>query len=92
MLRKLGTFVVFGLFKEKVTTEWSIIGDRKELDVLGAHLGPHCYPRAMEMSTSGVLPMERIITHRLPFSEIGTALELTADGSDSVKVTLAPGL
>ena len=92
MLRKLGTFVVFGVFKEKVTTEWSIIGDRKELDVLGAHLGPYTYPRAIEMIAAGALPLERIISHRLPFSEIDTALELTARGSDSIKVTLAPGL
>ncbi|MEM7272512.1 MAG: alcohol dehydrogenase catalytic domain-containing protein [Actinomycetota bacterium] len=90
MLRKLGTFVVFGVFKEKVTTEWSIIGDRKELNVLGAHLGPYCYPRAIEMLADGVLPMDRIITHRLPFSQIDTALELTAGGANSVKVTLAP--
>lgn len=92
MIRKMGTFVVFGVFKEKVTTEWSIIGDRKELDVLGAHLGPNTYPKAMELIASGALPMDRIITHRLPFSEIGSALELTASGADSVKVTLAPGL
>ena len=92
MLRKLGTFVVFGVFKEKVTTEWSIIGDRKELDVLGAHLGPYTYPRAIEMLASGALPMDRIITHRLPFSDINAALELTASGADSVKVTLAPGV
>ncbi len=92
MIRKMGTFVVFGVFKEKVTTEWSIIGDRKELDVLGAHLGPNTYPRAMELIGSGALPMDRIITHRLPFSEIGRALDLTASGAESVKVTLAPGL
>ena len=92
MLRKLGTFVVFGVFKERVTTEWSIIGDRKELDVLGAHLGPYTYPRAIEMIAAGALPMERIISHRLPFSEIDTALELTARGTDSIKITLAPGL
>ena len=92
MLRKLGTFVVFGVFKERVTTEWSIIGDRKELDVLGSHLGPYTYPRAIEMIAAGALPMERIISHRLPFSEIDTALELTARGTDSIKVTLAPGL
>jgi len=91
MLRKLGTFVVFGVFKQKVTSEWSIIGDQKELDVLGAHLGPYCYPRAIEMLAEGLLPMDEIITHRLPFSEIGQALELGAGGGESVKVTLVPG-
>ncbi|MEM7341034.1 MAG: alcohol dehydrogenase catalytic domain-containing protein [Actinomycetota bacterium] len=90
MIRKLGTFVVFGVFKQPVTSEWSIIGDQKELDVHGAHLGPYCYPRAIELLGSGALPMDRIITHRLPFAEINTALELASGGSESVKVTLAP--
>jgi hypothetical protein len=29
------------------THAWSVIGDRKELDVLGAHLGPYSYPTAI---------------------------------------------
>ena len=42
LLRKLGTFVCYSVFKEDVTVDWSIISDDKELDVLGAHLGPNC--------------------------------------------------
>ncbi len=42
MLRKLGRFVEFSVFNDEATVDWSIIGDRKELDVLGSHLGPTC--------------------------------------------------
>ncbi len=91
MIRKMGTFVVFGVFKQPVTTEWSIIGDQKELNLLGAHLGPNTYPKAIEVLASGSLPMDDIITHRLPFADINAAFELGASGTDSVKVTLAPG-
>lgn len=36
LLRKLGTFVVYGVFRGDVTADWSIIGDDKEVDVRGA--------------------------------------------------------
>ena len=40
MIRKLGRFVEFSVFGQPATIDWSIIGDRKELDVLGSHLRP----------------------------------------------------
>lgn len=38
MIRKLGRFVEFSVFGKETTVDWSIIGDRKELDIRGAHL------------------------------------------------------
>ena len=40
ILRKLGTYVEYSVFGSDVSVDWSIISDDKELDVLGAHLGP----------------------------------------------------
>ena len=53
LLRKLGTYVEYSVFGSDVTVDWSIISDDKELDVLGAHLGPHCWPAAIRMIESG---------------------------------------
>ena len=39
MIRKLGRFVEFSVFSHDVTVDWSIISDRKQLDILGVHLG-----------------------------------------------------
>ncbi len=38
LIRKLGRFVEFSVFGKDTAVDWSIIGDRKELDVRGAHL------------------------------------------------------
>jgi threonine dehydrogenase-like Zn-dependent dehydrogenase len=90
LLRKLGTFVEYSVFKDDVTVDWSIISDDKELDVRGAHLGPHCWPAAIAMIESGRLPMDRICTHQLPVSDFKEGLDLVADGRSSIKVTLMP--
>ena len=90
LLRKLGTFVEYSVFGEDVTVDWSIISDDKALDVRGAHLGPHCWPAAITMIESGQLPMDRICTHQLPVSQFKDGLDLVADGSSSIKVSLMP--
>ena len=90
LLRKLGTFVEYGVFKDDVSVDWSIISDDKELDVRGAHLGPHCWPAAIRMLESGRLPMDEICTHQLPLRDFQQGLDLVADGSASIKVSLIP--
>jgi erythritol/L-threitol dehydrogenase len=91
LLRKLGRFVEYSVFREPVTVDWSIISDDKELDVLGAHLGPHCWPAAVRMIESGRLPLDRIVTHELPLKDFQDGLDLVADGTRSIKVALRPG-
>ena len=90
LLRKLGTYVEYSVFGSDVSVDWSIISDDKELDVRGAHLGPHCWPAAIKMIESGVLPMDRICTHQLPLEEFQAGLDMVAAGDRSVKVSLIP--
>ena len=66
LLRKLGTYVEYSVFGSPATVDWTIIGDEKELEIRGAHLGPHCWPAAIRMIESGRLPMDRICTHNSP--------------------------
>lgn len=90
LLRKKGTFVCYSVFKEDVTVDWSIISDDKELDILGAHLGPGCWPAAIKMIESGKLPLDKICSHQLPLKDFQKGLDLVADGSKSIKVSLIP--
>ncbi len=90
MLRKLGRFVEYSVFKADVSVDWSIISDDKELDVLGAHLGPNCWPAAIRLIESGALPMDDICTHQLPLADFRAAFDLVATGTESVKVSLLP--
>ncbi|MGI8459436.1 MAG: alcohol dehydrogenase catalytic domain-containing protein [Propionibacteriaceae bacterium] len=90
ILRKLGTYVEYSVFGSDVSVDWSIISDDKELDVLGAHLGPYCWPAAIKLLESGKLPMEKIVTHQLPLAQFQEGLDLVAAGDKSVKVSLIP--
>src|SRR5690606_1980617 len=90
MIRKLGTFVEFSVMREPVTVDWTIIGDTKELTIHGSHLSPYCYPIAIRMLEQGLLPMDQIVTHRLPLAQFHEGMNMVHSGKDSIKVTLTP--
>jgi threonine dehydrogenase-like Zn-dependent dehydrogenase len=93
LLRKLGTFVEYSVFKDDVSVDWSIISDDKELDVRGAHLGPHTWPAAIKLLESETLPMSEICTHQFPLERFQEALDLVGDSAGaSVKVSIIPSL
>jgi erythritol/L-threitol dehydrogenase len=88
-VRKLATMVVFGVFGSDVTTDWSVIGDRKELDIFGAHLGPYRYPLAIEYLHAGVVQAEPLVTHRLPLDAFQRGIDMLLDGQ-GIKIMLLP--
>jgi threonine dehydrogenase-like Zn-dependent dehydrogenase len=90
LLRKLGRFVEYGVFKDQVSVDWTIISDDKELDVRGAHLGPNCWPAAIRLIEEGRLPLDDICTHQLPIADFALGLALVASGKESIKVSLVP--
>lgn len=90
LIRKLGRFVEFSVFGKDTSVDWSIIGDRKELDVRGAHLGPYCYPVVIDLMTRGLLTSRGIVTHDFPLGDWEAAFKL-ANSLDSIKVLLKPG-
>jgi erythritol/L-threitol dehydrogenase len=90
MIRKLGRFVEFSVFSHDVTVDWSIISDRKQLDVLGVHLGPYCYPFVIDAISDGRLPTRGVVTHQLPLEEYRKGLEMMKKGENSLKILLVP--
>ena len=90
MIRKLGTFVEFSVHAGSVAADWSIIGDQKELNVHGAHLGPYCYRRAIQYIAEGTVAADRIVTHALPLERFQKAIQLAHSQTESVKVILLP--
>lgn len=90
MIRRLGTFVEFSVHAGPVAVDWSVIGDVKELNIHGSHLGPYCYPLAIEYLRKGVVDGEALVTHRLPLDKFAEGLELAHRGDESIKVVLIP--
>ena len=89
LIRKLGRFVEFSVFGSETTVDWSIIGDRKELDVRGAHLGPYCYPIAIDLLARGLVTSKGIVTHDYPLEKWDEAIAM-ANSLDSIKVIMKP--
>lgn len=89
MIRKLGRFVEFSVFGSETAADWSIIGDRKELDIRGAHLGPYCYPIAIDLLARGLVTSDGIVTHDYPLEEWDDAIKM-ANSLESVKVLMKP--
>jgi L-iditol 2-dehydrogenase len=77
------------VFGERASADWSIIGDRKELTIHGAHLGPYCYPKAIDYLYRGVVNAAPIVTSRLPLSQFQQGLDTLLAGK-GIKVMLDP--
>jgi len=89
LIRKLGRFVEFSVFGHDTTADWSVIGDRKELDIRGAHLGPYCYPIAIDLLARGLVTSKGIVTHDYPLERWDEAIAV-ANSLDSIKVLMKP--
>ncbi|GHU61139.1 erythritol/L-threitol dehydrogenase [Spirochaetia bacterium] len=91
MLRKHGRFVEFSVFSGETSVDWSIIGDRKELDIAGSHIsGLYGYPVAIDFLQRNIIKVDEIVTHTFPLEKWEEAFALAEKGEDSIKVVLIP--
>ncbi len=88
MIRKLGRFVEFGVFANETTVDWSIIGDSKELDLLGAHLSPYCYPFVIDNISNGNLKADGVLNRFFPIEEWEKAFEYATGKYGDLKVAI----
>ncbi len=86
MIRKLGRFVESSVFGEPTTVDWSIIGDRKELDLLGSHLSPYCYPFVIENIANGNLKTNGVVSRIFPLEDWEKAFEYSSGKYGDFKV------
>ena len=86
MIRKLGRFVEFSVFSRETSLDWSIIGDRKELDVLGSHLSPYCFPYVIENIHNGNLQTDGVVTSLYSLEEWEMAFEKAKGKDGDLKV------
>ena len=87
-IRKLGRFVEFSVFSEATTVDWSIVGDRKELDVLGAHLAPYCYPFVIEHIANDKLKTNGVVKNMFPLEKWEEAFEYATGKHGDLKVAI----
>lgn len=92
-IRKMGTFVEFSVFGDLVKVDWSIISDRKELNLYGSHLSPFCYDTVIEWIGNGKLPTEGVVTHKFALEDWKEGFHLAKTGENgALKVILVPDM
>ena len=89
MIRKLGTFVEFSVFNEPATVNWTIIGDTKELNIHGSHLGPFCYPKTIQALADGSVDVAPLLADSYPLDQFARAMEASLSG-DVLKNLVVP--
>ena len=85
-IRKLGRFVEFSVFSGETSVDWSIIGDRKELDVLGSHLSPYCFPFVIENMANGKLKTNGVVSKTFALEEWEQAFDYASGRHGDLKV------
>lgn len=71
----MGRYVQFGVFPKPITVDWNDIGDGKEIDICGSHLGPHCYVPVMKGMLGGTIRTDGLISHSFALSDWEKAFE-----------------
>lgn len=90
MIRKMGTFVELGVSQEATSLDFSIIGDVKEIDLLGAHLGPNCYTDVIQGIVDGSIRTEGVVARSYSLDDWKEAFELAGKGGMVLKVIIKP--
>lgn len=62
---------------------------KKEVVIYGAFIGRHSFERTAAIMESGILPLETIVSHRLPLRRIQEGLDLLRQGK-GIKIILEP--
>ncbi len=79
-----GKVVLAGIPADDKLSFSASIARRKGLTIKLVRRMKHTYPRAIEMVNTGQVDLEPLITHRLPITGVGDAMELLTHYSDGV--------
>lgn len=89
-LRNHGRFVQMGVFADNVTADWNIIGDGKELTIIGSHLSGRTYPSVIKGIASGRIRTDGLVTHAFPLVDWQRAFSTAESQPNALKVMLIP--
>lgn len=89
-LRNHGRYVQMGVFADTVTADWNVIGDGKELTIIGSHLSGRTYPAVIKGIESGRIRTEGLVTHRFPLEQWQQGFAVAEAEPNALKVLLVP--
>ncbi|MCM1134091.1 MAG: alcohol dehydrogenase catalytic domain-containing protein [Clostridium sp.] len=90
VLKNHGRYVQMGVFAEEVKADWNVIGDGKELTIIGSHLSAKTYPSVIRGIQTGLIKTEGLISHSFPLADWKEAFETAEKEPSAMKVMLTP--
>jgi threonine dehydrogenase-like Zn-dependent dehydrogenase len=91
LVRRAGTFVVFGVSRADARVELSPYDVfSRELTIVGTNSVRHSFARALTILASGRIPADKLLDEPVTLDEIGRAFERTGQGQ-GLKATVLPG-
>ncbi len=91
IVRPGGRIVLFGLNQHSEGNIKQYLVTRNEITVLGSFIQRTEFPKVVRLLESGILPIERLVTHRITLNEMALGFEAMRSG-EAIKVVAAPGM
>lgn len=76
-----GQIVVFGVNQTAQVTIPQYPITLKELTIRGTYITKGTFPRAIKIIENGLIPIDKLVTHRLPFDQLLDGVELMVKGT-----------
>jgi len=89
LVRRGGRVILFGVNQHAVRELNQYVITRYETSILGSYIQRTAFPKVVRLLESGVLPVEKLITHRLRLKEVGEAWEAMRAGT-AIKAVVQP--
>ena len=89
LARSSGKIIHFG--HDELARPASRVGEitRKELTIYGAFIGRFRFGKVARIIESGVLPLDKVVSHRIPLSKVHEGIDLLRQGK-AIKVIMHP--
>jgi threonine dehydrogenase-like Zn-dependent dehydrogenase len=89
LVRRGGRVILFGVNQhaERALNQYAIT--RYEASILGSFIQRTAFPKVARILEAGLLPVEKLITHRLRLTDVGDALEAMRVG-EAIKAVIEP--
>jgi threonine dehydrogenase-like Zn-dependent dehydrogenase len=89
LVRRGGRVILFGVNQhaERQLNQYAIT--RYETSILGSYIQRTSFPKVVRILEAGLLPVEKLITHRLRLNEAGEAFEAMRVGK-AIKAVIEP--
>lgn len=90
ILKNHGRYIQMGVFADEVCADWNIIGDGKELSILGSHLSAKTYNAVIQGIKRGLIRTDGLISHTYSLEDWKEAFDEIEKNTDVTKIMLVP--